>query len=306
MKKYLLALPVLAVFVYLAGCNSSSGNTVELKFKLPKGQKYEYAMNMEMKMNQQMMGKEVDMKNNMGFTYLFEVTNDSANWKTLSSTITKISMDMDAMGRTMHFDTDMPGTDSGPVAIMGKVFGAMKGSQFSFTLNDKGDIGEVKGLQEMKEKMLSGLPKDEGDEGGAAAGMNSAFNEENMKQNVQQAFQAYPGKPVKPGDSWTKSITQKISGMSVKSDNTYTLESVKGDDALVKIATKMSMAGAGEMKGGEMTMTGTGQGKTHYDLTTGMTTDGDMDMKMDMKVKANKTEIPMTWNMKVKMKGKKL
>src|ERR1044071_83276 len=84
-------------------------------------------MNMEMKMNQQIMGKDVDMKNDMGFSYLFEVANDSANWKTISATISKVSMDMNAMGRTMHFDTDMPATDSGPAAIMGKVFGAMKG-----------------------------------------------------------------------------------------------------------------------------------------------------------------------------------
>jgi len=273
MKKYLLGLPVLAAFVYLAGCNSSSGDTVELKFKLPKGAKYEYAMNMDMKMNRQMMGKNVDVKNTMGSTYLFEVTNDSADWKTIAATITKISMDMDAMGMTMHFDTDMPDTGVGPVAIMGKVFGAMKGTRFSFKLNDKGDVSEITGLQEMREKMLSGLPNS----GEGAGGLDKAFDEESMKQNMQQAFQAYPGKPVKPGDSWTKTTTQKMQGMSVKSDNTYTLESVSGNDAVVKVVTKMTMDATNDVEGGKVTMTGAGDGKTHFDLATGMAKDGDMD-----------------------------
>ena len=304
MKKYLFVLPVLAAFAYLAGCNSSADNTVALKFKLPKGTRYEYAMNMEMKMNRQMMGKDIEVKNTMGFTYLFEVTNDSANWKTLSSTITKVSMDMDVMGSIIHFDTDMPNdTGRGPLARMGKVFGAMKGSQFSFTVNDKGDISEIRGLQEMREKILSGLPDGAG---WAAAGMKNVFDEESMKQNVHQAFQAYPGKPVKPGDSWTKTTTQKMQGMSVKSDNTYTLESVNGDDAVVKVVAKMSSAGSNDVNADARSMTGNGQGKIHYDLKTGMTSDGDMDLKMDMKVKADTTEMPMTMNMKMKMRGKKL
>jgi hypothetical protein len=303
MKK-ILSLPLMVAFIYLASCNNATTDTVELKFKLPKGNKYEYAMNMQMTMNQKMMGKDIDMKNTMGFTYLFEVLNDSADWKTISSTISRISMDMDAMGRTMHFDTDMQSGDStGPEAIMGKIFGAMKGSQFTFTVNDKGDIGEIRGLKEMREKMMSGLPVDEGS---AAAGMGNAFDEENMKQNMQQAFQAYPGKPVKVGESWTKTTTQKIQGMEVKSENTYTLESVKGNDATVKVATKMNLVGSGEVPGGTMNLTGTGQGKTHYDLETGMTSDGDIDMKMDIKVKADTTEIPMSMNMKMKIKGKKI
>ena len=136
--------------------------------------------------------------------------------------------------------------------------------------------------------------------------MNSAFDEESMKQNLQQAFQAYPGKPVKPGDSWTKTITQKIQGMSIKSENHYTLEAINGDDATIRVETKLGLDGTTSMNGAEMSMTGSGQGKTHYDIPTGISTDGEIDMKMDMKVKAGNTEVPMTMEMKIKMKGKKI
>src|SRR6185369_13244608 len=299
MKKFLLALPLLVAIAYLASCNSSSAtDAIELKFKLPKGKKYEYAMNMEMQWNQEMMGKKMDMKNTMGFTYLFEVTNDSSEWKTVSSILAKVNLDMSINGRTMHYDTDMPATDSGPIAMMGKAFGAMKGSQFSFTVNDKGDIGEVKGIKEIQDSMFSAMHNGEGE--GPVEGLRKTFDEKGLKQNMQQAFSTYPGKPVKVGDTWTKTTTQKVQGMTIKSDNVYTLESVHGNDAIVKLTSKLSLDNAGEANPAR-SITGTSEGKTHYDLETGLITDGDLDMKMDMKRKVNNTELPMSMNMKMKI-----
>jgi hypothetical protein len=285
----------------LSACKSSSKGTVEIKFNLPKGVKYEYSLNTEMKMKQNLANQETNIKNSIGFTYLYEVINDSADWKTVSATITKMSMDMDAMGRTMHFDTDMPMDSTDPMAMMGKIFGAMKGSQFSFTLNEKGEIGKVSGIKEMQEKMLAGLPNAEQ----VMEGMKNSFNEESMKENIGQAFAAYPGKPVRPGESWTKSLVQSTQGMKVKSDNTFTLESVNGDDAIIKVVSKLSSDSSAVVNGANISMSGTSDGKMHYDLKTGMTTDGDMDMKMDMKVKAGGQEVPMNMDMKMKIKGKK-
>ncbi len=301
MTKYYLPITALAVFVFMPACKTTSKDIVEIKFNLPKGSKYEYAMNMEMTMNQKMMDKDVDVKNSMGFTYLFEVAGDSAGWKTLSSTITKLSMDMNSMGQTMHFDTESPADTTGPMAIMSKVFGAMKGAQFFFTLNDKGEVGEVRGVKEMQEKMVADLPNS----AQIIQGLKGSFDDESLRENMQQAFAAYPGKPVKPGDSWSKSMTQKTQGMHVKFDNIYTLESVNGNDAVIKLVCKLSSP-TGTINDTEMNMTGTSEGKTHYDLETGMTTSGNVDMKMNMKVKTGEMEIPMSMDMKMTTKGKKI
>ena len=302
MKKYSPILIVLAIVAGMSACKSSSKDTIELKFNLPKGVKYEYSLNTEVKMKQNIANQEMNMKNSIGFSYLYEVVNDSADWKTVSATITKISMDMDAMGRTMHFDTDTPMDTTDPMAVMGKIFGAMKGSQFSFTLNEKGEIGNVRGIKEMQEKMLAGLPNAEQ----VMEGMKSSFDEESIKENIGQAFAAYPGKPVRTGKTWTKSTVQKTQGINVKSDNTYTLESVNGDDVVIKLVSKLSSDSSAVVNGANVSMSGTSDGKMHYDLKTGMTTDGDMNMKMDMKVKAGGQEVPMTMDMKMKIKGKKI
>jgi hypothetical protein len=299
MKKYLLKVTAAAFLFNFMACSPKDG--YDIKFNLPKGAKYEHAMNTEMKIDQLAGGQNPEMRNDIGFTYLFEVMNDSAGWKTLAATITKMTMDMEAMGRTMHFDTDRPFEDTtGPTAILGQILGAMKGSQFSFTINEKGDVGEVMGLKEMQEKIIAGIPN--GRE--MISGMQESFDEEAIRQNMQQAFSAYPGKRVRIGESWNRSIIQKNQGMDIKSDNTYTLESVNGNDASVKVTSKLSSAGTQD--GAEVNLTGSSEGKVHYDLPTGISTDGDIDMNMDVKVKAEGGEVPMNMKIKMIIKGKKL
>ena len=300
MTRNLLPSIVLLTTLWFASCNSASNKTIELKFNLPKGTAYAYSMNMDMTMNQKMMGQEMKMKNSIGFNYLFEVLNDSAGWKTIDATISKITVDMDGGGMTLHYDTDQPAKDTaGPMGMMSKMFGAMKGAKFSFTMNDKGEIGEVRGLKEMQEQMASGIPGEM-----TAEGMNS-FNEENFRQNIQQAFAIYPGKPVKPGDSWTKSMTMNSQGMQIKSDNTYTLEAVNGNNAAIKIVSTLSSAGSPEMNQAQISMAGTSEGKMNYDIPTGMISDGNIDMKMEMSIKAQGMEMPMKMEMKMAMKGNK-
>jgi uncharacterized protein DUF6263 len=237
MKKQPICISILIACISIISCKSNSSNEVELKFKLPKGSKYEYSASSGMSIKQEVNGHDMDINNETGFSYVFETKNDSANWKTIESTIRKISMDMQGgMVGKMHFDTDME-LDSmpGPFAMMGKMFGALKGAKFSFAVNDKGDIGQITGIAELRQKMLAGIPY-------AAESMQSMKNgieDETLKQNLQQAFAVYPGKPVKPGESWSKIVSQTMQGMTLKTEHTFTLQSVNGNDAEIKQVSKM-------------------------------------------------------------------
>jgi hypothetical protein len=302
MKKYLVIVPIAVMAA--SACKNRSGDTIELKFNLPKGSNYEYSSEVAMDVKQNLIQQEVNMKSSMGFSYLLQVINDSANWKTLSATISKISMAMDGMGNSVRFNTETNTDTAGPMGMMSKVFGVIKGSQFSFTLNERGEIGEIRGVKEMQQRMLRGIGMPESAE--LMEGMAKNFDDESIRENMQQAFAAYPGKPVKLGESWTKVMVQKAQGMNVKMNNTYTLESVNGNDVVIKQVSNLSPEGSGSLDGALVNLTGTSDGKLHYDLTTGMVTTGNVDMNMDMKIKNGNTEIPMTMGMKIITKGKKM
>jgi hypothetical protein len=224
------------------------------------------------------------------------VTGDSSGWKKLSALISKIAMNISTGGMNINYDSDKP-TDSTDMisSTLGKVLGTLKNSQFAFTMNEKGDIGSISGINEMMEKMTanaSGL-------GPMTSGISGAFDEDNFKQNLKQAFGIYPGKPVKPGDSWSSSNNTNKGGMEIKSDNVYTLESVAGNIANIKVNSKISSPDTTTNIAG--TITGTMQ----YDIPSGVAVDGDLDTNMNMNVNAGGQSIPMTIGIKTKITGKK-
>ena len=313
MLKIFLTVAAIATSVIIAGCgNGGETKTADgylLKFNMNKGTKFEYSVTMDMGMKETVMGKDVDVKNKMLIGYTFAVTGDSAGWKKVDATISRIAMDMNAEGMNMHFDSNEPDTskvsDTNPMAMVGKVMGALKGGQFGFTINENGEIGSVYGMKEMMQNMIAkaNLPNAEN----MTQSLGKSFDEENFKQNMQQSFNMYPGKPVKTGESWTKTMSMKSSGMDMHLDNTYTLESVTGDDALVKVVSKISSgADSTSTPGVKMDMSGNMSGSMHYDLPTGIPQKGDMDMNMIMKMNSQGMEIPMNMDIKMLFEGKKL
>jgi hypothetical protein len=299
MKKLLL--PALLVMIYFSSCKSTS-EIVSLKLQMPVGNTYEYTFVMDMNMDQNVMGQQMKISNKMTMGYVFEVLKDSAGWKTMRSTIGRIRMDMDMMGRTMTIDSNEPVSDTIPgSAQMYNAFAGMKGKQFTFTINDKGQVGEVKGLKEMRESIVKGIP--DGDK--VDQQLESSFNEESFKQNLEQSFNIFPDKDVAVGDSWKKTMNMKSQGMNIKSENTYTLESIKDGKAHIKVKTGLSTDKTTAENGMEITMKGTGNGVYTFEQSTGMVMDGDVKMKMDMEMSMNGQKMPMKMDMNIKLDGKK-
>jgi hypothetical protein len=87
--------------------------------------------------------------------------------------------------------------------------------------------------------------------------------------------------------------------MEIKSDNVYTLESVAGNIANIKVNSKISSPDTTTNIAG--TITGTMQ----YDIPSGVAVDGDLDTNMNMNVNAGGQSIPMTIGIKTKITGKK-
>jgi hypothetical protein len=259
-------------------------------------------MNMAMNMDQNVMGNPMHMTNKMKVGYIFEVTNDSAGWKTVNSTIDKIGMNVNAGAVSINFDTDSAMTDTtGPTAMMGKIFGAMKGGQFTFTINEKGQVGQVSGMKEMMEKIMEKETTPNAQM--IMQSMGKAFDENNFKQNISQSFAVYPDNPVKPGDSWTKTMNINSNGIPMKSENTYTLQSVDGDKANIKVAAKISSADS-TTADAVSNLSGTIDGTSIYEISSGMLVSGDMDMKMNVKTQQQPT--PVVVDIKMTMTGKKL
>ena len=294
MKKIFAAFVIGALFMAV---DSSAQKPVDLKFNLKKGENYAYASTMDIETKGNMGGQDVDVKNTVGISYLFTNTGDSAGWKKLNSTITRIFMNLNVSGMSINYDSDEPADSSDMVsAMLGKILGAMKNGQFMFTINEKGEIGSVTGFEEMMQKVT-----DAASGAGPMANISNAFSEDNFKQNIPQSFGGYPSKPVKPGDTWTATVNTDAGGAQMTSENTYKLESVEGNTAIVKVDAKISSPVADSTA----TINGTSTGSMKYDIPSGIAVDGDMDTNLNMNINRGGESMPMNTDIKMKITGKK-
>ena len=277
------------------------GKTYFLKFNMTKGQRYTFRAGMDMNMDQTIMGQEVHMNTRIGMYWQLAAIGDSAGWKKMEAMYDRMLMHINANGQGIDVDTDSVGTAEGQMASIQKALKAFTGQKFYYTVNDKGEVGSITGLKEIAAKVKANM----GDMGGAEA-MLGAFNEESFKQNLEQSYKYYPKKPVAIGESWDASMTINSGGVPMTTDGTYTLQAVNGDIATIKVVGKLHTAEGATVQGMAMTMTGTLDGLSQFELSSGQPVNVTADMNADMKMDFQGQEVPIKMLMKMNTVGKKI
>lgn len=227
---------------------------------------------MDMKMDSEVQGQKMDTE--MDFDYTLEVLDNRDSVKTVRTTYDNIKMEMNAGTMNMSFDTGQPQKDSAidlqknPMGMMSNMFYAMKGKSFEMKINNRGEVISVTGLDELKNAIVNSIAVDENVKQAMEQAFNSQFNEENIKNSFSQAFTIFPDKPVKVGDTWTK--TMSMGGMMAADMNTtYKVKEIKADNVVLDVNSTVSMGGNN----------GTQTGTMQLNPETGLVTEAQLDQK---------------------------
>lgn len=263
MKTFFLAITILGLTI--SGCNSSK--EANLRFNLKKGKAYVYSMSLNI--DQEMEGNK--MNSDMNFGYTLDVIDDSSGVKTLKTSYDRIEMNMKTPGEDIRINTDKPLADTNvaanPISMMTGMFHAMKGKSFLMKVNPEGKILEVSGLKDMAEAMVNGMNIPEQSKPMMLQMFSSQFNDEMMKNNFAQAFDIFPNKPVKVGDTWEKKLS--FSGMSMNTN--YTVKEIGKDKVTLDARSTLQMQGS----------KGTQTGTFVVDRETGLVVDGNFEQKFE-------------------------
>lgn len=262
------------------GNTAANGGAVELKFNLPEGSKYLYST--DIKQQTSTMGQS--MTNNMLMEFTYDVKAAENNNKQLAVTYTRMKMDMNGMGQTMSYDSN----DSAKANPNMKALNNMIGKSFTTTVAPNGSIVKVEGI-----------------EGLAPAG-TPGMDAEAMKQMMQTSFNIFPDKPVKVGESWTKTSDMNMQMMKMKMDTKYTLKKVDGDKATIEMDGKISTGAGTEVQGMKLDLNGTQTGTMEVEIATGQAVSGDIKQIIKGKMQAGGQEIPMDVTSEIKITGKKM
>jgi hypothetical protein len=228
---------------------SSSG-----KLSLSKGQKFQVNNDIKSVVSQEMAGQSIEITIDANMIHQLEVKDKKDKSYVISSTLTKLTTNGNAMGQTISFDSDKKEdleTETGK---------AMKGQLNVPNDVELSDEAKVINAAKNEETPANGgqlMDMINNVTGGGASGGNGA----------NAAFEVMPaGKKV--GDSWSDStITDEI-----KTYRTYTIKDVKGNDATVSITGNQVTKKKVEQQGMEINvnMDGKISGEGIVDISTGI------------------------------------
>jgi hypothetical protein len=271
--------------VALVAGGASAADPVALRWKLAKGDTFYVRTVNEMQQTIGVLGQNMEQNQTSTSVARFKVLDATADGGlTVEQTITKV---------------DIVGNLPGAADQAGK----MKGATLTFTLDKDYKVTKVDGYDKYIEQISGGNDQ-------AAQVVKAATSEETLKVSVEDMLNPGPGKPVAPGDKWTRETKLPLGPLGTFAVNArYTLDGVdagaakvsydadatftagKGGDGLPFQITK------GEMKADKYTGTMT------FDTAAGRLKESSQNVKLGgaLTVSAMGQEIELTFQQTLKV-----
>ena len=298
MKTKLITL-IITVILFLANAVGAAPK-VQLRLNLQKGTTYEMKMNSVNQIEQEMMGQKmkIDQKVDMVFAYTVLDVLPDKNFLVEYSFLS-MKMDMNMNGQQMNMDSES--ADGNPMNTAIKDLLSLK---LKLTLNPKGQVEKVEGLNEYAQK-LSGNQQ-------LAQAMKMFTDENSFKSFFAQTFSYFPENEVSVGDQW-KSAIKTPELMNAEITMVYEVAAIENNQIYLNFKSVVDMETPVEQMGMKMNvkMAGNQSGKMTVNSKDGWIITTDQIQKFDMKIKMKNPqsgedmEIPMVINSVTNIVGMK-
>jgi hypothetical protein len=202
---------------------------VTLRYKFKEGEELHYDMEQKMDMKMNVGGNNIAMKIHQQLELSWKVTKvDPDGSAQLTQKIESIKMTMDTPMGKVEYDSQSNKEPQGQIGqTVGPIFNALAGSEFTSTMDPRGETSNVKipeKVLEVIKSKLAGVP-----------GMADMFSPESLKRMINQGGLVIPKEPVTKGQPWTKKMDVKMPFGAMKVTNTMTYEG-PANGGLQKIA----------------------------------------------------------------------
>jgi hypothetical protein len=301
MKKSLVFLAAGLLSAAFQSCKSGGSDTVNLKMNFAPGTKYAYVMDMKMNMEQSAMGQSMKTDQNMIMESTYDVSAGEGTDKKFTISYDRIAMTMKNPMMNMEYDSKEGGKKDSLLNGLGMILN----KPFTMTVTEKGEIKKIEGLDNIIQSVgTTGNPQDEA----MRKQIASTFNDTAIRSMMQQSLNIYPDKTVKPGDTWTKTMSVNMGPIAMKIDNTYKLTSVTNGIAHIDVASKISSNGGSMQQGGQeikVDLNGDSKGNMDVEVASGLVTDSKIKQTIKGTMSAMGMSIPMNVSSDIHITGKK-
>jgi Family of unknown function (DUF6263) len=192
---------------------------VALKWNLKEGETLFAKSVSDMDMIMNLLGNDVEVKIKMTGVQRFKVLSAKQGETKIEMTLLAMEMKMDAAGM------ELPGA--------GDLTDKVKGATVTAVLNDEFEVTKLEGHKKFLDKIA-------GDDKVLRQTIEAQFSEVAVGQMFTQVFAFAPKKPLKIGETWTRTDKAPAAGLGeVEVKQKYKLDSVKGDVAKLTVEADM-------------------------------------------------------------------
>jgi len=276
---------LLAAVVLGLGASSAQAQTT-LRYKFKAGEKLNYEMQQKMEMKMNVAGNDIAMNmiQHIGMTWkVLEVTPEGK--ARIIQKMESIRMTMEGpppIGK-MEYDSKTGKQPEGDLGkMLGPIFNALAGSEFTVTMDARGEISDVKVPDKLTEALKNSL--------GGAPGLGEMFSPDSLKRMINQGGIVLPKGPVTKDETWTQKMDTKMpfGTMQVINTMTYLGPATEGGKNLQKISVSPALTLEPDpnapitikMKGG------VGKGSALFDNNAGRIVDVTITQNMQMDISA--------------------
>jgi Family of unknown function (DUF6263) len=196
--------------------------------------------------NIKVQGLDVGQNQEQTFYFKFEPKKLEGDKCILQQTIEGVKMKIDIAGSPVSYDSTNEAAAAGTNSALSEFFKALKGSQFTLTINCKDmSIEKVDGREEFIKKLVSANKQLE-------QLLNRILGEEAMKQMADPTFGVSPKEAKKVGEKWSRVVKLTLGPLG-SYENTYNFTYTKqtGDNAEIDVAVELKYTPPGADQGGE-------------------------------------------------------
>ncbi len=208
------------IIVLLITCLSFTtvlAQKTELKYNLQTGREYIQEITTESKIQQHIMGMDMEIGNTMVMEIGYKILNKDGRYYDMEVRYISMSMEMDTPYGTNLLNTESADENDPGSMMMSK----MMNIPFGMRMRDDGKVEEIKNL----DALFSNLKEGMGDINDPQmmqlnAQLQQQFSEQAMKSQVESYAKIYPDEPVAVGDQW-ESTMEMVSMMPMTVNSVY-------------------------------------------------------------------------------------
>lgn len=206
---------------------------IDLHLRWKQGQRFQIYWNTEQIIDQVAMGQKTQIQQTIGTGYTFETRSvqDNGVARVLVG-FKRIYFKVQTPQGVLEYNSEKPPKQVPPLA---QGFAALLGRQFTMGINSQGKVLALEGVDKMIDDVMGSLKAGDAQQRAQLQlQLKQQFGNEALRQMMEQMMALYPGKSVKIGESWSKTLNMG-GAVPMILKRQWTLVALRGGFAFLRV-----------------------------------------------------------------------